>query len=79
MNKTLLTGKFFIFLTIVLFSVSSYAQLLNFTVSATATPQTCLGNGALSLTVSGTNPSASIDYAVYLLPDTTTRVLITTT
>lgn len=78
MNKLLLTGKFCLFLTIVLFSVSSYAQLPDFTVSATATPQTCLGNGALSLTVSGTNPSASIDYAVYLLPDTTTPVVITT-
>lgn len=61
-----------------MFSMATFAQLPNFTLTVTPTPQTCLGNGMLGFSVSGTNPSASIDYTVYLLPDTTTPVGVTT-
>ena len=57
----------------------SYGQLPEFTLTVTPTFQTCLGNGSMNFTVTGTDPDASIDYAVYLLPDTTTPLVITTT
>ena len=63
---------------LLLFSLFSYAQLPDFTLTVTPTPQTCLGNGALAFTVSGTNPAASIDYSVYLLPNTTTPITVVT-
>lgn len=54
---------------------NSLAQLPNFTITATATPQTCLGNGALAFSVSGSNPSAVMAYEVFLLPNATTPVV----
>lgn len=59
-------------------SWAGYAQLPDFTLTVTGTPQTCLGNGSLAITVSGTDPDANMDYAIYLLPNTTTPVVITT-
>lgn len=56
----------------------SFGQLPGFTFTVTPVDQTCTGNGALNFTVSGTQPGASMEYAVYLLPDTTTPILITT-
>ena len=53
------------------------AQLPAFTVSAEATPETCPGNGALNFTVLGTNPSATLDYAVYLNPSPTPVAVVT--
>ncbi|KOS07615.1 hypothetical protein AM493_17385 [Flavobacterium akiainvivens] len=47
------------------------AQLNDFTITASATPQTCLGNGTVSFTVSGNNTAAALEFAVYLLPNTT--------
>ena len=55
-----------------------YAQLPAFNVTVTAIPQTCLGNGGLTFTTSGTTTGASLDYAVYLLPNTTTPVTTVT-
>ncbi len=55
-----------------------FAQLDPFTVTVTPTPQTCLGNGALAFTVSGTAPGSSMGYEVYLLPNTTTPVATVT-
>jgi len=52
--------------------LSAHAQLDPFTLTVTPTPQTCLGNGALSFTVAGTEAGATIAYEVYLLPNTTT-------
>ncbi|WP_116787063.1 hypothetical protein [Flavobacterium psychrotrophum] len=60
-----------------LFSVSLFAQLPAFTLTVTPTPQTCLGNGALTFTTSGTVSGASISYKVYLLPDTTNPITTT--
>ena len=57
---------------------SSYAQLAPFTIGVTATHQTCLGNGSLSFTINGTTPGASIEFEVYLLPNTTTPVTTVT-
>jgi gliding motility-associated-like protein len=67
------------FAALLLFSVFSYGQLPDFTLNVTPTPQTCLGNGALAFTVSGTDPAASVDYTVYLLPNTTTPITVVTT
>lgn len=47
----------------------SYSQLSNFTFNVTAANVTCLGNGSLTFSVSNTVPGASIDYAIYLLPN----------
>jgi gliding motility-associated-like protein len=60
-------------------TLSSYSQLPDFNLTVTTVPQTCLGNGALNLSVSGTNPAASIDYTIYLLPDTTNPLTVVTT
>jgi hypothetical protein len=49
-----------------------YAQLDSFTITATGTPQTCLGNGSVNFTVNGNNPAATLSFAVYLLPNTAT-------
>jgi len=55
-------------------SLNAFAQLPAFTVTATPTPQTCLGNGSLSFAVAGTAPGADISYAIYLLPDTSSAI-----
>lgn len=78
MDKRLLTSKLLALFAILFFSLSSYAQLPNFTVTATPTPQTCLGNGALAFTVSGTDPAASIDYTVYQMPGNVFVTTVTT-
>lgn len=57
-----------------LFSLASYAQLPNFTLTLGSTPETCGGNGTITIAVSGINPSASMLYEVYLLPNETTPV-----
>ena len=59
-------------------SWTGYAQLPDFTLNVTGTSQTCLGNGSLTITVTGTDPDATMDYAVYLLPNITTPLVITT-
>lgn len=61
-------------LLMLLCSCLSFGQLPDFTFSVTSQPQTCLGNGSLSFTVSGTQPGAAMAYEVFLLPNTTTPV-----
>lgn len=51
-----------------------YAQLSNFTLTVTATNETCTANGALNFSVSNTVPGSTIVYSVYLLPNTTTPI-----
>ncbi|MNK01050.1 hypothetical protein D3C87_188430 [compost metagenome] len=58
--------------------LGSYAQPPAFTLSITTTPQTCLGNGSLNFTVTGNDPLATMSYAVFLLPNTTTAVTTVT-
>lgn len=67
------------FILTILLCYNSYAQPPDFTLNVTATSQTCLGNGSLSFTVTGNNPSAAMSYAVYFLPNTTTPVTTVTT
>lgn len=62
---------------VLLFSLQAFAQLPAFTFNVSVTDQTCLGNGALNFTVSGTQPGATVSYTVYLLPDTTNPVITT--
>ncbi|MEL1246339.1 gliding motility-associated C-terminal domain-containing protein [Flavobacterium sp. DGU11] len=59
--------------------LQSFAQLDPFTVEATPTPQTCLGNGTLTFALTGKTPGSAIAYEVYLLPNTTTPVTVVTT
>lgn len=61
----------------VLFVHLSYSQLSNFNLQVTATNATCSGNGSLSFTVTNTTAGASFVYAVYLLPNTTNPISIT--
>jgi hypothetical protein len=46
------------------FSIAS-AQLPNFSIQLTATPETCIGNGSLSWSVSDTTPGSTLVYAIY--------------
>ena len=72
--KISLLSLFFIFL-----SNSSFAQLSNFTFNVSSTNESCLGNGSLTFTVANTTPGATIDYAIYLLPNVTTALITVTT
>ncbi|GEC79885.1 gliding motility-associated C-terminal domain-containing protein [Flavobacterium aquatile] len=76
-NSTFKTFKFFFI--IFLFFQLSYSQLSAFTFNVTPTNETCLGNGALAFSVSGTLPGSTMDYSVYLLPNTTTPLVVVTT
>ncbi|MCW4470694.1 gliding motility-associated C-terminal domain-containing protein [Flavobacterium sp. MFBS3-15] len=79
MEKRLPSVKVLLLVMTLIFSCEGFAQLPAFTLNVTPTAQTCLGNGSMAFTVSGTNSSATIDYAVFLLPNTTTPVAIATT
>jgi gliding motility-associated-like protein len=57
---------FFIIITLLL-SQLSLAQL---SVTAVATDENCPGTGSLALSVQNANPSAPVNYKVYLLPET---------
>lgn len=64
---------FFLFI-----SQIGFSQLSNFTFNVTATNETCLGNGSLSFNVANTVAGASMDYSIYLLPNTTTPLIVVT-
>lgn len=55
----------------------SFSQLSNFNLQVTATNETCSGNGTLSFLVTNTTAGASVVYSVFLLPNTTTPIAIT--
>lgn len=59
----------FIFCFVLLLSASSFAQ---FSINLTPTPETCYGNGAISVTVDNTVAGATVDYVLYKLPNVTT-------
>src|SRR5690606_11819369 len=73
MIKNLLSTLFF------LCSFWSFAQLDSFSLQVDVTHQTCYGNGVLTFTVTNTTPGPNMDYAIYLLPDTTNPVATITT
>jgi gliding motility-associated-like protein len=79
MDKRLPRRRALLVLITLLFSLCGFAQLPSFTLGVVPAAQTCLGNGSLAFTVSGTVPGASVDYAVYLLPNTTTPLTVVTT
>jgi len=79
MTKTLPAKRILSLICFLFFATTSFAQLANFTLTVTPAPQTCLGNGSLTFAVSGTTAGSSIDYNVYLLPNTTTPVTTVTT
>jgi gliding motility-associated-like protein len=57
----------------------SFAQISNFTLQVAATNETCLGNGTLTITVSGTTSGATMSYSVFKLPNLTTPIAVLTT
>lgn len=76
MKKITITRKAIYALFALLFAWNSYCQLPAFTITATPTPQTCTGNGAISFTTTGTQPGATLSYQLFLLPNTTTPLTI---
>ena len=60
-------------------SYSSFASLPSFTLVVTKTDETCLGNGSLSFSTSGTATGATVTFYVYQLPDTTNPIAVQTT
>jgi len=62
----------------VLFSCfSCFSQVSNFILIVNATNETCTANGSLNFNVSGTTEGAIILYSVFLLPNTTTPITVT--
>ena len=61
-------------LLLVFFTQFSFGQLSNFTLTVTHTNETCTANGSLSFTTSGTTSGATMLYAIYHLPNTTTPI-----
>lgn len=78
MHKELPYQKALLLVITLFYSLCTFAQLPAFTFTVTATPETCLGNGALNFSVSGTVPGAAVGYEIYLLPNTTTYINTTT-
>lgn len=75
--KTAHTRLVLLLVIVVLISPNIYAQLPTFSLTANATNETCFGNGSISFSVTGTNPSATITYQVFRAPDFTTVVSTT--
>lgn len=64
---------FFIF-----FSTLAQAQLAAFTFSVTKTNETCEANGTLSFSVQNATQGSVITYSIFLLPNTTNPIAVTT-
>lgn len=79
MKPTIYCCRNFVALFFVFISFSVFAQLNPFTLTVTPTPQTCLGNGAMAFSVSGTTSGSTISYDVFLLPNVLTPVFSTNT
>jgi len=71
--------KYFLFVVVFFTATLSYSQLADFTIKVDVTDQTCLGNGSLTITTSGTTQGASIAYLTYKLPETKTPISSSTT
>lgn len=78
MNQRLPYLKVLLSIIALVFSLQSFAQLPPFTFNMAVTNQTCLNNGVLTFTTSGTQPGAGITFTVYKLPDTVNYVIETT-
>jgi gliding motility-associated-like protein len=69
MIKILPLPKAVLLMAMLLFSLASFGQLPNFTLTLGSTPETCNGNGSITISVAGTDPAATMVYEVYLLPN----------
>lgn len=67
--------KFYLFF--LFFTFNLWAQLPAFNLQVTVSHETCTGNGALDFATTNTAAGATVLYAVYLLPNTTTPVATT--
>lgn len=56
----------------------SYSQLADFNLTVTKTDESCTGNGTLTFQTSNTTAGATIIFSVYLLPDVTNPIVVTT-
>jgi gliding motility-associated-like protein len=65
-------------LVMLLVSQWTYSQLNDFTLVVNSTQETCTANGTLSFTVTNTTAGASMLYAIYKLPNTTTPLAVVT-
>jgi gliding motility-associated-like protein len=61
---------------LLLVSQASFAQLSNFTLTATGTDESCTGNGSLSFNVANTVPGSTIIYRIYRLPDLVNSIAV---
>ncbi|OXA92650.1 gliding motility-associated C-terminal domain-containing protein [Flavobacterium hydatis] len=60
------------------FVMQAQATLPAFTLNVTPTAESCRNNGALTFSTSGTNPGATVTYAIYKAPNFTTAIATTT-
>lgn len=70
--------RFYLLVTLLMFSSSVFSQLSDFTFSVVKTNETCLGNGSLTFMVTNTTPNASILYKVFIMPDDVNPFTVTT-
>nr|MBF6609374.1 hypothetical protein [Flavobacterium sp.] len=75
--RTISNIKVFYTCLFILITFNLKAQIPSFTLNTTVTDETCVGNGTITFGVVGVDPSATISYVVYKLPDLTTPVSIT--
>ena len=73
-----MSRKLLFILSFFLFIQQGFGQLSNFTLTLTQTPETCSGNGSIQFAVSGTQPTSTMVYEVFLLPNLTTPITVTT-
>ncbi|MEA9412831.1 gliding motility-associated C-terminal domain-containing protein [Flavobacterium sp. PL02] len=60
------------------FAMQAQVTLPTFTLSVTPTPETCRNNGALAFSTTGTDPGATVTYAIYKAPNFSTALVTTT-
>lgn len=70
--------KIKLLLFLVFFVSKNYSQLSNFNFSVNTTNQTCEGNGAMQFSVSNLQPNSVVTFSVFLLPNQTDPLVITT-
>lgn len=58
------------------FTLNTFAQLPVFTLNIVKTEETCPGNGTLTFSVSNNDPTATVTYNVYELPDVANAIAV---
>lgn len=71
-------AKFFLPFIFILVTQLNYSQLTNFSLTVTKTDETCLGNGTLSFSTTGTTSGSTITFNVYQLPDLINPIAVQT-